>query len=278
MIETTYDGSAEGLLDILAAVCGGAPLPERIRRCPSPPPGGREPPELFDSGGVPPQAPAMGTGDGRGPLLLAEEFSALSAGAFDSFLCAWMSELPIEGEIIRFARKVIFAARKAGAAVPGGLKSAEARRAAEKAGTDRGDPDVLTVLGAAYRVRREEERMLGFLRFKAGPGGIHTARCAPDHFVLPRLGRHFTRRFGETPWLIIDEKRRLCLQGSGPGEARLLPLEALAAETASGPGADPWEDLWRAYHQAVNNPSRKNPALQRQFMPLRYRKYLPELL
>jgi probable DNA metabolism protein len=43
------------------------------------------------------------------------------------------------------------------------------------------------------------------------------------------------------------------------------------------PGDTPWEDLWRTYHRAINNPCRKNPGLQRQFMPLRYWKYLSEM-
>jgi probable DNA metabolism protein len=195
-----------------------------------------------------------------------------------------MSELPLERETICFGRKVIFAAQKAGAVVPGGLTSAEARQAAEKACTDRGDSDVDTILRAAYRVRRETDRLLGFLRFKAGPEGLYTARCAPDHFVLPRFGPHFTQRFGESPWLIIDEKRFLCLRGNWPGEARLLPLAALSdgrtfdkGEPGITPEGDPWENLWRTYHRAINNPSRNNPGLQRQFMPLRYQKYLTEM-
>jgi probable DNA metabolism protein len=201
-----------------------------------------------------------------------------------------MSEFPIEREIIRFARKVVFAARDAGARVPGALKSEEARRAGERARTDRGDGDVEIVLNAASKVRREADRLLGFLRFKAGPEGLYTARCAPDHFVLPCLGRHFSGRFGKKSWRIIDEKRFLCLGAKDGGEVRLLPLDAVSAETAlSGteepagkadralPGKDPWEELWRTYHGAINNPSRKNPGLQRQFMPLRYWKYLPEM-
>jgi len=39
--------------------------------------------------------------------------------------------------------------------------------------------------------------------------GMDIARCEPDHLVLPALGPHFRERFGQTPWAIIDEKRRL---------------------------------------------------------------------
>jgi probable DNA metabolism protein len=194
-----------------------------------------------------------------------------------------MSEFPIEAECIRFGGKVIAAAGAAAATAPGGITSAEARLAAEKARTDRGDPDVRTVLDAAYKVRHETDRLLGFLRFRPDSRGAYIARCAPDHFVLPRLAGHFSRRFGDTPWLIIDEKRGLCLLGDGKGEPRLSDPAALPRETSSGgedpgkdPGKDPWEELWLTYHASINNPGRKNPGLQRQFMPLRYWKYLPE--
>jgi hypothetical protein len=57
------------------------------------------------------------------------------------------------------------------------------------------------------------------------------------------------------------------------GEVRLLPLPEDQMEF---PEADPWEELWRGYCQPISGKSRARPALQRQFMPRRYWKYLPE--
>jgi probable DNA metabolism protein len=47
--------------------------------------------------------------------------------------------------------------------------------------------------------------------------------------------------------------------------------------TGEVPASSQWEDLWRTYHHSVNNEDRKNPNLQRQFMPVRYWKYLTEM-
>jgi hypothetical protein len=212
------------------------------------------------------------------------------ADAYDAVIDAWLSEYPIDTEIVSFAWKVIAAAWDAsfpegfsqeaalvsagGKAEGPGLLGPAARKGAEKAASDRGDPAVRTVLEAAYKVRRESERLKGLLRFSPGEGGVYTARCAPDHFVLPTLAPHFTRRFGETPWIIVDEKRGLALFRR-PGEE-----PALVPGPYPFPGAvqkDPWEELWRVYHHSVNNETRKNPGLQRQFIPVRYWKYLPEL-
>jgi hypothetical protein len=285
-----YDGSLEGLFAILAEMCRGGPVPDRVIRQIPGAAGWRgdglsAQPELF--GGAEMEGPgaaasgAAGSGlsgeraAGQGALgALGEEFFEVSAGAYGSFLHAWMSELPIERELLVFARRVISAAREAGGRA-GGLGAPEVRDAAEAAATDRGDPAVRTVLDAAYRVSREVHRLLGLLRFSPGSDGSYHARCGPDHFVLPALAEHFYRRFGESPWVIIDEKRRIALVREGPGEPRLIPWEEAPPE--EGAGADPWEDLWRHYHRVINNEDRKNPGLQKQFMPRRYWKYLPEM-
>ncbi|MDR2758925.1 MAG: TIGR03915 family putative DNA repair protein [Spirochaetaceae bacterium] len=276
--ELSYDGTFEGLLTILAGVCRGDPPPNRIRRFF--PRGGPDQPDLFGSGGLP--GGIFCPASGEEAAVLAEEFFELSAGAYDSFLCGWMSEFPIEAECICFGGRIFAAAHSAAKAAGGGMDSPEARRGAERAAADRGNPDVRAVLDAAYKVRHETDRLFGFLRFSLDSRGTYIARCAPDYFVLPRLAGHFSRRFGDAPWLIIDEKRELCLWGDGRGEPRLLSPAALPRETAfsggeSGKVPDPWEELWRTYHRSINNPRRKNPGLQRQFMPARYWKYLPEM-
>jgi hypothetical protein len=196
----------------------------------------------------------------------------LSANAFDAIVHAQMSELPISREIARFECKVLAAADMA----TGGVVGDEQRRAAERAACDRGDPDVRTVLDAAYKVWHEIDRLRGLLRFSPDEDGVYIARCEPDHFVLPALGPHFRQRFGETPWAIIDEKRSLCLHCVRGGEPELCGTGercSIAGNTANGE----WENLWRHYHKIINNESRNNPDLQRRFMPKRYWKYLTEV-
>jgi hypothetical protein len=299
-----YDGSLEGLFAVLAGICRGGPVPDQVIRQ-SPGPAGiwrgdslSTQPELFGGnevegsglsgtggtrwGGAEPDGLRPGgsglaapgpAGQDAAVLALEVEFFEASAGAYGSFLHAWMSELPIERELLVFARRVITAAREAGDRA-GGVGAPEVRDAAEAAATDRGNPAVRTVLAAAYRVSREIHRLMGLLRFNPGGDGSYRARCGPDHFVLPALAEHFYRRFGESPWIIIDEKRRIALVRESRVEPRLIPWMGPSGENS---GADPWEALWRHYHQVINNEQRKNPELQKQFMPRRYWKYLPEM-
>ena len=196
----------------------------------------------------------------------------LSIDAYYSALYARMSELPIEKEISRFIEKVYKAA--AHFAHNG---SSAARSAASRLASDRGDPDVCAVLNAAFKVQYEIHRLTGLLRFSPNSEGMYIARCSPDHYILPGLADHFFLRFGETPWAIIDEKREVCLCREKGEPPKLIPLaDFLSPGAAESSRNDSWEDLWRLYHRSVNNETRKNLRLQRQFMPLRYQKYLPE--
>ena len=186
----------------------------------------------------------------------------LSVDAFFAALFARMSCLPIAAELSRFIEKV---------------KKAGNRAASDRIAGDMGDPDVFAVTKAAGKVQKEIHRLTGLLRFEPDSAGMYTARCSPDHFTLPALAEHFTIRFGEIPWVIIDEKRGICLSRQDDRPAKLVkqtpvPALGLPAEKNSS-----WEELWRLYHQSVSNDARKNLRLQRQFIPERYQKYLPEM-
>ena len=119
--------------------------------------------------------------------------------------------------------------------------------------------------------------MTGLLRFSPDKKGGYTARFSPDHFILPSLGEYFTERFGETDWAIIDEKRGLCLSRFKEKQASVTAYLPDRLFTTGLKSDDDWEELWRHYHKTINNESRKNTCLQRQFMPKRYWKYLPEM-
>ena len=136
-----------------------------------------------------------------------------------------------------------------------------------------------------YKVQHEIHRMMGLLRFSPDANGEFIARCTPDHNILPALAVYFTARFGETAWSIIDEKRGLCLRRLPGGQPKITRTEGIKAAAVEGEtiddvsqsaNTDDWEELWKHYHKTINNEDRNNPKLQRQLMPQRYWKYLPE--
>ena len=192
----------------------------------------------------------------------------LSPNAFDVFVGAWMSELPLEEEMLRFGRKVI---------------AANDCCTANRMACNRSDNDVRVILETANKVWHEIHRFQGFLRFAPDLKGRYIAHCEPDFFILPAFGEHFFLRFGKTPWAIIDDKRCLCLSCFSADAPELNSIAVYSAENhAQGTDTDQsepdqWENLWKNYHQVINNACRENPALQRQLMPKRYWKNLPEM-
>ncbi|MDR0720222.1 MAG: TIGR03915 family putative DNA repair protein [Treponema sp.] len=233
--------------------------------------------DLFDEGDI--------SGCFAGAFTLDEaalrELCEVSAEGHSAVVRALASELPIQGEIADFVRRILDSAGEAERNAPSKQAAQLAsREAADRAATDRGERCVKAVLEAAFKVYRETDRLFGFLRFTPDCGGVYTAYCAPDHFTLPFLAEHFAARFGSAPWAIIDEKRNIvlsCRAGEGPRLHHRAATAAGACAAPAGAAADPWEGIWRDYHRAINIESRKNPRLQKQFMPERYRKYLSEL-
>jgi len=199
----------------------------------------------------------------------AKNLFEISTNAFDNIMLAWLSELPIEREIIAYGRGILAAAQDFNS-------FDDKHRAAEKAANNRTNSDTLTVLNTANKVQFEVHRMMGLLRFNKNEGGEFIAMCEPDHLILPCLGNFFTARFGDTPWAIIDEKRGIVLSKK-PGEQAKINISKEAAKGFSAAKSDEWEDLWKHYHKTINNEDRNNPYLQRQLMPKRYWKHLPEV-
>lgn len=191
----------------------------------------------------------------------ARRLHKISSSAFESIVYARMSELPISAEISRYERKIL-------------AHSADSK-AADAAASDHGDPDVAAISEAVYKVWHEIHRLMGLLRFSPNEDGVYIAHCEPDHFVLPALGPHFKERFGEIPWAIIDEKRRLCMRCTG-SSLEFINIDEHPEFLKTSPDSE-WENLWRHYHKTINNESRNNPELQKRFMPKRYWKYLNEL-
>jgi probable DNA metabolism protein len=279
-----YDGSLEALFSILEEVCTGKNLPSHINKvheeklCES----AMSQTDLFHD-----FQPIKKTA--KNPISsnisgIAKELYEISAAGYSNFVYAWMSEFPIETEIIRFGFSLIQAARSEHTRNTNKNTFSETvsfrgREAAEVARNNRMDSAVKIVRDASCKVGFESHRLSGLLRFSPGSSGVPVAFCSPDHFVLPLLAEHFTLRFGDSPWAIVDENRHLVLVKNINREAELdifNPDHPWFAKIQNA-NCDEWETLWLSYFKAINNESRTNPKVQLQFMPRRYWKYLPEM-
>ena len=243
-----------------------------------------EQPDLFDDK---PEMPESGFQNNNDELIneQIEELFEYSARAYHAITSAQMCETLSRSDVKQYIRKIRRAIRDAELSFGHGSSNCKSgsdlqlavRSEADKAAIDRGDPVVRSVLDAAYRVDHEIHRLMGLLRFSPRPDGVWLARCAPDNFILPVFADHFSLRFGEAPWAIIDEKRNCALVRLYNKETCFGSLHSFPFLSGQDLPEDNWEELWRSYHRSVNIENRKNPALRLQFMPRRYWKYLPEL-
>lgn len=148
------------------------------------------------------------------------------------------------------------------------------------------DPDVAFIHRHARKVSLEIHRFKGLLRFQEFKSGRFIALYEPDYDITLPLAFHFRRRLASHPWVILDCRRRLAATwdgtrlnaGSPAGE--LLSGELLERHLA---GDEPSEAetrsrrLWKVFHRTVAIETRANTGLQRQFMPARYWRHLPEM-
>jgi len=181
--------------------------------------------------------------------------SKISSRALGNAYCAYLSEHPRVGmwiyEYLRLGWKL-------GPGVD--LRLAEER--------------VHRVHKLAGKVKTEQHRLLGLVRFQLYQGDIYYAALEPDHNVLELLAPHFASRLSDQNWIIHDLRRDLAVvfnrkEWVATGFTLKQKLELEQDEQY-------YQRLWRQYYDSIAISTRKNPRLQKQCMPERYWKHLVE--
>ena len=149
--------------------------------------------------------------------------------------------------------------------------------------TDYGDPDVLHLTQTSQKVKKEAMRMLQFVRFQRTQDQMYFCGIEPKYDVIPLIINHYQKRFADQRWLIYDLRRNYgILYGSEKVEEVVLTKKQFNAyngqvkEELLHEGEDFYQKLWRSYFKHTNIEERKNLKLQRQHMPRRFWRYLPE--
>lgn len=135
------------------------------------------------------------------------------------------------------------------------------------------DERVRTVHEAGRAVSRERHRFLGLLRFSE-LGGVLYAPFEPEGDLLPLVAGHFARRLGGERWIIHDTGRNMAAVFEN-GTWRVAAFRTGGHPPLPGKERE-IRDLWKRYFFSTALQTRKNAGLQRQFMPKKFWKYLPE--
>ena len=145
------------------------------------------------------------------------------------------------------------------------------------------DPQILEVRKASRRVTQEAMRMLQFVRFQQTKDGIYFSGIRPRYDVLPMTLKHFKDRFADQNWIIYDMKRDygFYYNQKNVDEVYLndktfnttngrVPLDILEDEESE------YQSMWNEYCKNITIKERLNLKLQKQHMPKRYWRFLPE--
>lgn len=125
----------------------------------------------------------------------------------------------------------------------------------------------------------EYHHLMGFVRFEELEGKILYSKIGPKSNILTFLMPHFSDRLSPENFMIYDERRDMLglhpagkewylMQGTGdPKEAGGLCL----SDSELG-----YQELFRFFCHKIMIEERRNPQLQRNLLPLRFREYMTE--
>ena len=132
---------------------------------------------------------------------------------------------------------------------------------------------VIAAYECIQRVNIEIHRMKGFVRFTESASGALYAPISTDHEIFDLILPHFRARMPRFPFVIHDVKRKKAAVYDGQ-HTFIAPLDN--AEILLSENELQWQSRWKKYFQSVNIPERERLKQQRGYLPVRYRKLMPE--
>ncbi len=138
------------------------------------------------------------------------------------------------------------------------------------------------------KVWNESHFYLEILRFEELPGKILCARITPRANVMVHVMDHFSDRFPSENFLIYDENRKICgihsrnntyyIHNNIELDEYLDKYMESIKDSVSDNQADIYSDLWKVFFNTIAIKERTNYSLQRNNVPLLYRKHMTEFI
>lgn len=143
-----------------------------------------------------------------------------------------------------------------------------------------GNEDVRKVFELSRRVSNEAHFFKEILRFRELTNGILFAKIEPENQILTCIAEHFANRLPLENWLIYDvthkmtlvhqrEKKWFVVMGEEPNSEKTTVYSCKEKQM---------EELWKGVCESISIEERENNRLQRQHLPLKYRKYMVEFI
>ncbi len=133
---------------------------------------------------------------------------------------------------------------------------------------------IYAIEGYQKRIFSTIHKMYAFIRFEVLEDGMLYAKIAPPCNVLPLIGRHFVKRFGNEYFIIHDIKRGIIVVWNG----KSLEIHTVVGvnEPVQHRNEHKYQKLWKTFFEHVSIESRTNPKVQRNYVPIFYRDLMTE--
>lgn len=120
----------------------------------------------------------------------------------------------------------------------------------------------------------EAHRYLGFLQFTELENGLLYGVIEPEHYILEPVAMHFADRLPQEGWIVYDKThQRTALHPAGGmwivTEAEQVLKWIQAPYSAQ---EEEFRQMWKSFCTRVSIDARENLKLQRQNLPLRFKK------
>lgn len=125
-------------------------------------------------------------------------------------------------------------------------------------------------------VNGEAHHLLGFIRFSEQENGILTATIHPKNNVISLVTPHFADRLPNERFVIFDKNRDICSLHL-PGKPWIITeFPDMDSSGYDIPVDNEYESLWKIFFDNIAIKERVNPKLQRNNLPIRFRKDMTE--
>ena len=134
--------------------------------------------------------------------------------------------------------------------------------------------EVQKIISFAKKVVYEAHRFKGLIRFMETEDGFLFAIIEPRYNILSLLGSHFKKRLEGKDWIISDAIRKKALVCKD-GRYEIIELNNLPKFNLTDSEIY-FQKLWKRYFKIMAIPERISSKLQKQNLPLYYRKNMTE--
>jgi probable DNA metabolism protein len=140
------------------------------------------------------------------------------------------------------------------------------------------NPYVEKVFRLSRQVAGEAHQYKGFVRFRELKNGILFSEIEPKSQVLTCIAGHFSDRLPLENFMIYDRTHKMFVVHQAQCKWVLVSAEELAKEMSEdiSKEQEKFAALWKGFCSSISIAERENLLLQRQNLPLRYRKHMVE--